>query len=64
MFRLMQLWGTYRGFAQREPVSSALKQKFYYPAQEPLPAESHPAGRRIDYSEIDAQLPSSERGAR
>lgn len=30
-FRLMQFWGTYRGFAQRGPVSSQLKRTFYYP---------------------------------
>lgn len=30
-FRLMQFWGTYRGFAQRGPVTSQLKQTFYYP---------------------------------
>jgi len=31
IFRLMQFWGTYRGFAQRGPVTSKLKQRFYYP---------------------------------
>ncbi len=30
-FRLMQFWGTYRGFAQRGPVTSRLKQTFFYP---------------------------------
>ena len=30
-FRLMQFWGTYRGFAQRGPVTSQLKETFYYP---------------------------------
>ncbi len=30
-FRLMQFWGTYRGFARRGPVTSRLKQTFYYP---------------------------------
>lgn len=33
LFRLMQFWGTYRGFTQRGPVSSQLKQTFYYPRQ-------------------------------
>ena len=32
MFRLMQFWGTYRGFAQQGEVPSSLKQRFYYPA--------------------------------
>ncbi len=31
MFRLMQFWGTYRGFAQHGPITSELKRKFYYP---------------------------------
>lgn len=30
-FRLMQFWGTYRGVAQCSPVTSQLKQTFYYP---------------------------------
>jgi glycosyltransferase involved in cell wall biosynthesis len=31
MFRLMQFWGTYRGFTQRGNVTSELKQTLYYP---------------------------------
>ncbi len=30
-FRLMQFWGTYRGYAQHGAVSKALRRKFYYP---------------------------------
>lgn len=30
-FRLMQFWGTYRGVAQCGPITSQLKQRFYYP---------------------------------
>lgn len=30
-FRLMQFWGTYQGFSQKTPVTSQLKQTFYYP---------------------------------
>jgi len=30
-FRVMQFWGTYRGFALRTPVTSRLKRTFYYP---------------------------------
>jgi rhamnosyltransferase len=30
-FRLMQLWGAYRGFSQDEPVSQNIKHTFYYP---------------------------------
>lgn len=32
LFRLMQFWGTFRGFAQSGPITSHLKQRFYYPA--------------------------------
>lgn len=31
LFRLMQFWGTYRGFSQRGPLTSQLKRTFYYP---------------------------------
>lgn len=31
IFRLMQFWGTYRGFIQRSIVTSQLRQTFYYP---------------------------------
>ena len=31
VFRLMQLWGTYRGFCQQGPVNLQLRQTFYYP---------------------------------
>ena len=30
-FRFMQFWGTYNGFCRRTPVTSHLKQTFYYP---------------------------------
>jgi len=35
IFRLMQFWGTYRGFSQRGVLSDQLRQRFYYP--NPLP---------------------------
>ena len=31
IFRLMQFWGTYRGYAQRGPITTELRQTFYYP---------------------------------
>jgi rhamnosyltransferase len=31
VFRLMQFWGTYRGFTQQALVSNQLRQTFYYP---------------------------------
>lgn len=53
-FRLMQFVGTYRGFAQRVPLTSQLKQTFYYPrhlkhfSSSPI-AETQQ--RTIDYSQ-------------
>jgi hypothetical protein len=29
--RFLQFWGTYRGHASQKPLTSDLKQKFYYP---------------------------------
>jgi glycosyltransferase involved in cell wall biosynthesis len=53
MFRLMQFWGTYRGFALQGPVSSQIKQTFYYPGGW-KPARSDAQRQRtahlIDYS--------------
>lgn len=31
MFRLMQFWGTYKGYRQKGEVSQMLKKRFYYP---------------------------------
>ncbi len=31
VFRLMQFWGTYRGFSMNGPVTDKLRQTFYYP---------------------------------
>lgn len=53
LFRLMQFWGTYRGYKQHSPVTQQLRQKFYYPNTGP---REHPglkeleSERRIEYS--------------
>ena len=53
-FRLMQFWGTYRGYAQRGPVTSLLRQTFYYPHSrrgDQLAARPRPdARRRVKYA--------------
>jgi len=53
-FRLMQFWGTYRGYAQHGAVSKALRQKFYYPHDGEKVADFNfrPASdrKRIDYT--------------
>jgi rhamnosyltransferase len=51
-FRCAQLWGTYRGFAQRRLVDEALRRRFYYPGVEAAAPESAASpARLIDYSE-------------
>ncbi len=54
-FRLMQFWGTYRGFTRRGELDEALKRRFFYPngwSHRPQ-AEEACAGeqRRVVYSE-------------
>ena len=52
-FRLMQFWGTYRGFSQRSPVTDRLRQTFYYPKGWVRPRSEGTeleARHRIDYS--------------
>ena len=44
-FRWMQMWGTYRGFTHRGPMSSELKHSLYYPRRLNLEVES--PSRRI-----------------
>ena len=52
-FRLMQFWGAYRGFGQRGPVTTQLRQTFYYPisrtTSKSLVTERE-AERRIEYA--------------
>ena len=53
LFRLMQFWGTYRGYRQHSPVTQQLRQKFYYPNNTTHghgEARGLEAGRRIEYS--------------
>jgi rhamnosyltransferase len=54
MFRLMQFWGTYRGFAHRGPIPSTLRQTFYYPRGAGHAAGEVTArnGKLIDYDRI------------
>lgn len=58
-FRLLQFWGTYRGFASDGPISDRLWQRFYYPDRESYPSTNRtrvdartkdaPDGNHIDY---------------
>ena len=46
-FRLMQFWGTYRGYAQRGETSKALRSKFYYPNEAP--------GSKAQLTEVESE---------
>ena len=55
-FRLMQFWGTYRGFAYRGPLTRQLIQAFYYPAA----PRRQPTGGRPEVDPIDYGSPAGE----
>lgn len=54
LFRLMQFWGTYRGYKQSYKASEELRQRFYYPKDyRPKPAsDGTEASRKIDYTAV------------
>ena len=59
LFRLMQFWGTYRGFASTGPVTSRLKQTFYYPRSiSRKPSNFRPRRGKVDYQRIEDHLPN------
>lgn len=53
-FRLLQFWGTYRGFTQEGPISEELWQRFYYPNRDSYPEGSqerfHPNRANVEVS--------------
>lgn len=52
-FRTMQFWGTYLGFSRTGPLTTQLKQRFYYPGVWRTPQRDkarNTASQRIDYS--------------
>ena len=59
IFRVMQFWGTYRGFQQRGPLSTNLRQTFYYPnhtAHSLATGSSvEPGRRRVEYAGMTEQ---------
>ncbi|MCL0088936.1 glycosyltransferase family 2 protein [Dehalococcoidia bacterium] len=64
LFRLMQFWGTYRGFVQSGLITNKLKERFYYPnnirrSQLETVKDSRKE-RRIDYSELEKENPDAE----
>lgn len=57
LFRLMQFWGTYRGFAHSGPVSTELRHRFYYPNEMDRSEEENSGdeGREIEYDTAQEQ---------
>lgn len=54
-FRLLQFYGTYRGYCQHGPITAQLKDRFYYPSQWNRAPSAHTtdaAARKIDYSSM------------
>lgn len=54
-FRLLQFWGTFRGFKHDETVSERLRKRFYYPEEESYPnntarSDDEEKAAKIDYS--------------
>jgi glycosyltransferase involved in cell wall biosynthesis len=63
-FRLMQFWGTYRGFARRGPITGQLKRTFYYPQglRRAGDLENAPTSRRrVEYGGSPAEQPANKR---
>lgn len=55
LFRAAQFWGSYRGFTQEEPVTAALRRRFYYPSGlKPDLADTESNEAPIDYSDVEA----------
>lgn len=62
-FRLLQFWGTYRGFSEEGPIPDRLWQRFYYPDRETYPdsnraderdkSDRHETREREDGNHID-----------
>ncbi|MBR9922103.1 MAG: glycosyltransferase family 2 protein [Bacteroidetes bacterium] len=54
LFRLMQFWGTYRGYKQSYLLDNAVRERFYYPkGYVQNQQQSNDSDRRIDYSQLD-----------
>ncbi len=58
-FRLMQFWGTFRGFSESGRVSEKLKRKFYYPNHLPTKTKSSTRPDKEDSLLIDYQSGNS-----
>jgi len=64
LFRFMQFWGTYRGFAKSSPITDKLKERFYYPNSlrriEVENVNDFQRRKRIDYAKLEKDKYSVE----
>lgn len=61
-FRLLQFWGTHRGFVQEGPISEELWQRFYYPKRNSYPEEDigeTETADSVDISPNEIEYPES-----
>ncbi len=56
MFRVLQFWGTYRGFNQEGPVSRQLWQRFYYPDRDGFPSRDGGGNSSMEYGGEEASV--------
>ena len=62
LFRLMQFWGTYRGYKQSYLLDNQVRERFYYPKgyiSKQKPGDD--SGRKIDYTHIQPPGPGGTR---
>ncbi len=61
MFRLMQFWGTYRGYKQSYLLDNQVRERFYYPKGYIAKSRSgEDPGRKIDYTHIQPPGPGGK----
>ncbi|MCB0643290.1 MAG: glycosyltransferase family 2 protein [Phaeodactylibacter sp.] len=58
LFRLMQFWGTYKGYKQSYLMDNQVRERFYYPkGYGKTPSAEPDEHRTIDYSDIHPETP-------
>jgi len=58
LFRLMQFWGTYRGYKQSYLLDNQIRERFYYPKgyQKPTRSDTDDSDdRKIDYAHLEKE---------
>jgi glycosyltransferase involved in cell wall biosynthesis len=61
LFRLMQFWGTYRGYKQSYLLDNQVRERFYYPKGYIAKSRAgEDSGRKIDYTHIQPPGPGGK----